>query len=127
MDSFRRGMDAFGRGDVEAALEDIHPEVEFIPMRAAVQGAFHGHEGMRKFFRDNQENFESFHASYPEVHHVGGNRMVAVGTLTVRGKASGVEAKVPTAVVLDFRDGKLVRFEEAGDERTAMTVARARD
>ena len=51
MDSFRRGMDAFGRGDVEAALEDIHPEIEFIPMRAAVQGAFHGHEGMRSFFR----------------------------------------------------------------------------
>lgn len=127
MDSFRRGMNAFGRGDVEAALEDIHPEVEFIPMRAAVQGAFHGHEGMRKFFRDNEENFESFHVSYPDVRHVGENRMVAVGTLTVRGKASGVEAEVPSAVVLDFRDGKLVRFEEAGDERSAMTVARGQD
>ncbi len=126
-DTFRRGMEAFSRADVDAALEAVHPEIEFIPARAAMQGAFHGHEGMRRFFADNEENFDLFHATYPEIRRIDGDRMVALGSVRTRGKSSGVETEVPSAVVLDFRDGKVVRFEDLGDERMAMTMARSRD
>ena len=92
-----------------------------------MQGAFHGHEGMRRFFADNEENFDLFHATYPEIRRIDGDRMVALGSVRTRGKSSGVETEVPSAVVLDFRDGKVVRFEDLGDESMAMTMARCRD
>lgn len=28
---FRRALEAFNRGDVEAAMQDMHPEVEWFP------------------------------------------------------------------------------------------------
>ena len=126
-DTFRRGMEAFSRADVDAALEAVHPEIEFIPARAAMQGSFHGHEGMRRFFADNEENFDLFQATYPEIRRIDDDRMVALGSVRTRGKSSGVETEVPSAVVLDFREGKLVRFEDLGDESRAMTMARSRD
>ena len=126
-DTFRRGMEAFSRADVDAALEVVHPEIEFIPARAAMQGSFHGHEGMRRFFADNEENFDLFHATYPDIRRIDDDRMVALGSVRTRGRSSGVETEVPSAVVLDFREGKLVRFEDLGDERRAMTMARSRD
>ena len=124
---FRRGVEAVNAADVDAALEVVHPEIEFLPARSAVQGAYRGHDGIRRFFEDNKENFELFRGTYPELRHVAPDRMVALGTVRVRGKASGVEAEVPSAILIDFREGQIVRFEDLGDEWTAMTMARARD
>jgi ketosteroid isomerase-like protein len=101
----------------------IHPEIEVIPARAAVQGYIHGHDGVRRFWKDNEENFDVFKPSYPELRHIDTERMVALGTVRARGRASGAEAEVFSAVVLDFREGKLVRFEDLGDQRAAMRVA----
>ena len=52
---FRRSLDAFNRGDVEAWLATIHPDVTFAPIRASVEGAYRGHAGIRRFFAENQE------------------------------------------------------------------------
>jgi hypothetical protein len=49
----RRQAEAVNRGDVDAVLMDMDPEIEFIPRRAAVQGAYHGHKGvLRRHFRE---------------------------------------------------------------------------
>jgi ketosteroid isomerase-like protein len=120
-----RVVEAFNAGDVEAALDAMHPEIEFIPMRAPIQGAYHGHAGIRKFFADNEENFETFHITTDEVHEID-DVVVGIGTLRVRGKGSGVEVTVPTAVVVTFSEGKIVHFEEFGDRDRALTAAAGR-
>ena len=55
----RRQVEAVNRGDVETVLSDMDAEIEFIPQRAAVQGVYHGHDGVRDFFADTFENFDS--------------------------------------------------------------------
>ena len=40
--AFRRNNEAVSRGDIEAALATLDPEIEFIPRRAAVQGVYRG-------------------------------------------------------------------------------------
>jgi len=117
-----RIVQAFNDGDVEAVLAEMHPDVEFIPRRAPVQGAFRGHEGIREFFADNAESFDVFHVTQEEVRDHG-DHIVGVGTLRVRGKGSGAEAVVPTAVVLTFAQGKVVRFEEFGERARALEAA----
>jgi hypothetical protein len=49
LDQFSRGLEALNQGDVETFLEGMHPEIEFIPRRAPVQGAYHGHDGLIRF------------------------------------------------------------------------------
>ncbi len=54
---FRRGLDAFNRGDLEAWLATIHPEVSFAPIRSSVEGTYRGHAGVRRFFAENRDQF----------------------------------------------------------------------
>jgi ketosteroid isomerase-like protein len=115
----RRQVEAVNRGDVETVLSDMDAEIEFIPQRAAVQGVYHGHDGVRDFFADTFENFELFEASTDEVRELG-DRVVSIGTLRIRGKGSGIEVTVPTAIVLTFSDGKIVRFEDFVERSKAL-------
>jgi ketosteroid isomerase-like protein len=122
MEQFWRAAEAFNRGDVEAFLESVHPDIEFIPRRAPVQGAYHGHAGVREFFADNAESFDVFEVRIDEVHEIG-DQIVAVGTVRIKGKGSGAEVTVPTATVISYRDGKIVRSEEMGDRTRALRAA----
>jgi ketosteroid isomerase-like protein len=125
VDAFRRGTDAINRGDLDIAAA-IHPEVVLEPLRSRTEGAFEGHEGMRRFIADTEEMFEVFHASYTEVRDLG-ERVLAIGTIRMRARVSGVEADVPTAVIAEFRDGLLWRFHDYGDARSAMRAAGVRE
>jgi ketosteroid isomerase-like protein len=52
-----------------------------------------------------------------------GDHVVGIGTLRIRGKGSGAEVVVPTAVVLTFAQGKVVRFEKFGERARALEAA----
>jgi ketosteroid isomerase-like protein len=125
VDAFRRGTDAINRGDLDIE-ELIHPEVVFEPLRSRTEGAFVGHEGMRRFIADTEDMFEVFQADYTEVRDLG-ERVLAIGTIRMRAKMSGVETDVPTAVIAEFRDGLVWRFQDYGDARSAKRAAGVRD
>jgi ketosteroid isomerase-like protein len=123
IDAFLRGVDALNRLDVTAILETIDEDTVFEPLRSQTEGAFIGVEGMRRFLADTAETFDLFKASYPDVRDLGGERLLAIGTIRMRGRGSGVESDVPSAVVAEFRDGKLRRFKDYGEARLALQAA----
>src|SRR3989442_1323641 len=84
-----------------------HADVEFIPRRAAVQGTYHGHAGMRKYITENAESFDLFEVGNTEFRDLG-DRVLAFGTVRVRGRESGVEVTHPTALLVAFQDGKII-------------------
>ena len=49
-----------------------------------------------------------------------GDRVVSIGKLRIRGKGSGIEVTVSTAIVLTFSDGKIVRFEDFVEKSRAL-------
>jgi ketosteroid isomerase-like protein len=126
VETFRRNNEAVNRRDVEACLLAMDREIEFIPRRAAVQGVYRGHEGMRKYLADNDESFDLYQVSHEEFRDLG-DRLVAFGTVRVRGKGSGVEVTTPTAIVATFRDGKMVRVEDFGERAEALKAVGLED
>jgi ketosteroid isomerase-like protein len=85
---FRRSLDAFNRGDLEAWLASIHPDVSFAPIRAPIEGVYEGHAGIRRFFADNQESFDSFRLNYTDIRDIGNDRLLVSEHFTsVRGRA----------------------------------------
>ncbi len=38
------------------------------------------------------------------------------GTLHVRARGSGIETDIPTGAILEFRDGKIARWEDFGSK-----------
>ena len=126
LDVVRAGIVAYNAADVEAVIAITTPDIEFIPMRAPVEGVYHGHDGIREFFADNEQNFDVFHVDCEELHE-SGDYVVQIGTVRVRGKGSGVDITVPSATLLTMRDGKVARFEELRERAKAMTAAGIED
>jgi ketosteroid isomerase-like protein len=120
---FLRGMDAMNRFDDAALLEMLDEQSVFEPLRSATEGAFIGPEGMRRFLADTAETFDLFKATYTDVRDLGDGRVLAIGTLRMRGRASGVESDIATAAVVEFRDGVLVHYKDYGDRRLALEAA----
>jgi ketosteroid isomerase-like protein len=123
IEAFLRGTDAMNRLDAGVLLDMVSDETVFEPLRAQTEGAYVGREGMRRFLADTAETFDLFKASFPDIRDLGDGRLLAIGTLRMRGRGSGLESDVPSAVVAEFRDGVLLRFKDYREARLALEAA----
>jgi len=119
----RRAVAAFTAGDEEGALALMAPDIEFFALRSATEGTFQGHEGVRAFFADNRESFEVFEPLHDDFRDLGDGRVLASGSIRIRGRGSGVETEVPSAVLVTVRDGRVAYFKDYGDTQAALEAA----
>jgi ketosteroid isomerase-like protein len=126
----RRAADAYSRGDIDAVLEDLDPEIEWHPLLQVLLGGeatvYRGHEGARALFRDLDEAFTESEAETSEVRDLG-EQVIAIGHLRGRGRESG--AKTETAIVwlVEFKNGKAIRVREYLDPKEALEAAGLRE
>ena len=116
----RRLNDGLNRGEMnEMELRVFfHPDVEFVPQRSATEGAYRGIAGIERFRADTDETFEKFEPHYEFLDL--GERVVAWGTIHVRARQSGIDTDVTVGGVFEFRDGKIVRWEDFGSKEKAL-------
>ncbi len=125
--TFAESVEAVNRGDWDAVIRVCDPEIEFIAQRSPVQGTYHGHEGMRRFWADTQETFDLFRGEFPDVRDLG-DGVLAIGKLRVRGKGSGVEMDLPSAILSRYGDdGLIVFFKDYAEERVALEAVERGD
>ena len=124
LETFKRGLDAAERRDVEALLAEVHPEVEWhaaLPMLGR-DAVYRGHDGVREFTREVWGAFDEFRFDFPQFREAG-NQVVATGHFRARGLASGVESEMPLGYVVDFKDGKVFRLRPYLDPNEALEAA----
>jgi len=126
VDAFLTAIDASNRGEPESALVFVSEDVVFLPARSAVEGGYLGHDGVRRFWADNAENFEVFEAEFTDVRDLG-DRVLAIGTVHVRGRGGGVDITIPTAAVATFEDGRMTRWEDFRDRALALEAVGLRE
>jgi ketosteroid isomerase-like protein len=126
VEAFKRGLEAGNRGDVDALLDELHPEIEWHSALHALMGGqltvFRGHAGVRKMIRDLDETFAEVHIEMWEFRDLG-DGLVAFGRTRNRGKASGVETETPLALVTKIRDGKTISIRAYLDRDEALEAA----
>jgi ketosteroid isomerase-like protein len=121
----RRAFEAFNAGDVEGLVEASHPDSEWLPFRAQLEGeTYRGHDGVRRFFYDMQEDWREFQIELVELREVGG-RVVVVGHIEGLGRGSGVAVSSDAGFVMDFRGGRIVRVVSYSDPEEARREAAA--
>jgi limonene-1,2-epoxide hydrolase len=122
---FEAAVDALNRVD-RAELERLaDPQIVFVPMRAAVTGAYIGYTGLEQFLADNEEMFELFHAEFDVLEPLPDGRLLSIGRIRVRGHGGQVETEVKTAGIAAFRDGRMLSWHDYGDEQVAREKASA--
>jgi ketosteroid isomerase-like protein len=127
MDVVRGIARAINHGDVDYVIRHTTEDVVIVAARSAVVGPFVGHEGVRKFFADNRQNFKVFELHEDEVREIGDDHVLSVGTVHVRGRGGGVETEVPFAGITTFRKGRASRWEDFRERQVALTAVRLAD
>jgi hypothetical protein len=96
-------------------------DVEWLPRRAATEGAYRGLAGIERFVADTSEVFEKFEPRYEYADL--GDRVLAWGHIHVRARGSGIETDIESGGIVDFREGKVLRWEDFGTKEKALEAA----
>ena len=126
--SFRESIEAYSRGDYEAALKRFHPEIEWCAELDLVPdaGVYRGHEGVRRFWETWAEAIEGISLDVEECRAVDGQWVLAVTRASGRGAGSGAAvASGRFAQLARFRDGEVVQVRLLGDVRRALAAVGA--
>ena len=120
----RASWEAWSRGDMDALFEFYDPAVEWDMTHSYVpdMGVYHGHEGIREFFREWRAFFAEYYAE-PE-QFIGTDEHVMVRVRQGgRGRSSTVGVEMPAYwQVYRLRDGRAVRVVIYRDEAEALAA-----
>jgi uncharacterized protein len=123
-DVVRRGYEALNRGDVEAALEFLHPEIEWhtyiVPGPGG--GVYRGHDGVRELWAEAKRIFGDFR-NVPEEMFDGGDQVVTFVRVEGVGAMSGVAVQARIAHLMTFRGEKIVTVQSFEDRDDALRAA----
>jgi ketosteroid isomerase-like protein len=117
-----RSIDAFNRRDLDALLALMHDEVEGAPPLASIEGHYHGHAGIRRWWESLFSGLPDFTIEVVEVRDLG-DLTVAV----LRNRAQGAVSHAPVEqqlwLVAEWRDGKVIWWQSFRSEAEALEAA----
>ena len=115
-------MDAFNRRDLDAFLALMDDDVEAIPRSVAIEGGYHGHDGIRRWWEDVLDAFPDFTIEAVEVRDLG-DLTVANVRLRGHGAGSDVPCRQTLWYVARWRRGKCVWWGDFAREAEALEAA----
>jgi uncharacterized protein len=123
VDRVRRGIEAFNRGDFDAALELADPQIEWHDAPDMPDAGTHrGRDAVKKRWQAMHEALEGFYAR-PEGFFDGGDRIVVFLRVGGTGRESGIPVDRRVAHVWTLRDGKGTRVDVLLDRAKALEIA----
>jgi ketosteroid isomerase-like protein len=123
VETIQEGIAALNRGDLDGVLEMLDPDVELLPLRGALDGSvYRGHEGIRRWLEDMNEDWREFEVGLEEVRELEPGRLLVQATMRLRGR-SGVALDTPAAWLCDTRAGRVWRIRFFPDSDAALAAA----
>jgi ketosteroid isomerase-like protein len=121
----RRVIDATNRGDADAFVANLSPDVEWEDDLFGTEGGrtYRGTEEMRDWLRQVWEPWESLHMEADEIVSASAGRVVVGFELTASGKESGAETRARFWTVCGIADGKIRTRRTFRDRDEALEAA----
>jgi ketosteroid isomerase-like protein len=126
VDLTRRAFQAFHDRDLDALLAMLDDDVEAVPVLAAMEGDYHGHDGIRRWWAGLLGTFPDFSAEILDLRDAGD---LTIATLRVRGRGAESDTPVDTMVwhVSQFRNGKCIGWRVYTSESEALEAVGLRE
>ena len=122
VETVRRALDALNHGDVDRYLTCCTDDIELRPPISAIEGAYEGQAGVRRFFGEKEH--ADLHLDAESIQAVGANRVIAFLLATATGRASGAATSQPVTNVYDLVDGRIRRVRGFQDRAAAIEAAK---
>ena len=122
VESLRRIYQAVSRWDVEELVSDLAHDIEWsLPDTLPWGGTRHGHEGVRAFASVSQDHIDGRWAD-PDDFLDAGDRLVVLGRMRGRARASGRDYEVEFVHVWTMTDGVASRLRAYFDTAPIMAA-----
>ena len=120
VEAVRQVIDAFNRRDVDRVVSLCDPDYVWLPFRAQLEGtSYRGHDDVRRFVADMDEDWTGFRIDPIEFHEAG-DQVVVIGQVSGRGSGSGVEIAFEGGFVFGVRDGLITHVTSYSEPRAAL-------
>jgi ketosteroid isomerase-like protein len=109
---FEHSFSLFGAEDIDGAVENLDPEVEWEHQPgtgAPEEGVYRGRDEVRSLLSRLREAWDDFRVDVRDVVDRG-NEFVVNGTIHATGRISDIELEGECEYVIEFRDAKAVRI-----------------
>jgi ketosteroid isomerase-like protein len=117
-------LDAFRRRDHERAFDFYDPDIEWdasLQPAPDAAGIYHGHEGVRTFWRRWLSAWKDLEFELGPVRDAGDEVVAVIRNQRQWGRHTGIPTEVPTyALVFTVRSGKVVRWRFFPDVPPAL-------
>jgi ketosteroid isomerase-like protein len=121
----RAAYAAFNRGDIDAAVQFLDPNVEWIePVEFPGGGSYHGIEGARRYLTQSRAGAAQV-VSEPEQFITAGDRIVVFVHARVLPKGSNTWQDIRLADVYTFQDGRATKMRAFANRDDALRWAGA--
>jgi ketosteroid isomerase-like protein len=121
-----RVVDAFNQRDLDALLALMDDDVEGVPPVASIEGHYHGHAGIRRWWESLLSGLSDFTVEIVEVRDLG-DLTVAL----LRNRAHGAVSNAPVEERLwfvgEWREGKAIWWQSFRTEAEALEAAGLRE
>jgi ketosteroid isomerase-like protein len=107
------------RGEIDH--QALHRDLLF--HSGLTNATYHGHDGLRRWMAEIDDQFEEWHSYIAEFKDVQEDRLLALGTIHLRGRASGVEFDQPMAWLLTFAGNQVTELRTIPDHAQALEAA----
>jgi ketosteroid isomerase-like protein len=123
VETARRSIDAWNRGDLDGWLACFASEVEWHTTgRFVDRGVYRGRAGLERYWAEIHEDTEEVSLSISDL-RASGDKVFQAVTGRGRGKRSKAGFEQPIWFVTTFRDGLIVRVETYADSAQALEAA----
>jgi ketosteroid isomerase-like protein len=117
----RREFDRWNTGEREIDPEVLHRDV--VLHSRLTNATYHGHDGVRRWMAEVDGQFEEWHSSIDEFRDAADERLLVLGTIHLRGRASGVEFDQPMGWVATFAGNQVTELSLIPDHTQALEAA----
>jgi ketosteroid isomerase-like protein len=127
VEKVRRSLEAWTRGDLDAWLDEAHPEIEWV---SEIAVRLEGSERVYRGLAEMRDYWADWHATWDVRIEISetfdlGETVVAVADISTRGGASGIGLERLVAYVFEFENGRARRVRSYFDRQEALDAAGA--
>jgi ketosteroid isomerase-like protein len=121
--------ESFARRDHDRAFDFYDPDIEWDASRMPdvifdVAGVYHGHDGVRTFWRRWLSAWSDLEFEIQDVRDGGDDVVLLIRDQRQWGRQSRIATEIPPyGQVYTFRDGKIVRWRCFPDQESALEAA----
>jgi ketosteroid isomerase-like protein len=107
VDVVGRSFEAFNARDANELVSLSTPDCEWLPFRAQLEGiVYRGHEGIRRFVSDTDDDWEGYQVD-PLEFHDRGDCVAVVGQVRAVGRGSSVDIDSIAGFVFELHSGRI--------------------